>query len=182
MLTDEERQLLVHNTQALLAQFEEEALLALREQERRRAAMVPAATATPQLRQVLVPRQSTTEQHPRETPWAWVKPMTTVLYLELMDGSGWIRAKRNDGQDVFVPWPSFDGWDEAWPAHFGQVDPEVGGYVVSSVEAALRYLRTQARWETAPRRWRDVMKEIDNRTKDIEVQVDSQHHGRVCTG
>ena len=154
MLTDEERQLLLNNTEALLARFEEEAALL-------HAAKVKPVPTTLQPSLINATAQST---DPQETPWAWVKPWTSVIYLKLKDGSGWIRAQRKDDKHLLVPWPVFDGWDEALPPLFGQVDSGCGGHVLPDVGAALRYLRNQAEWETKPGRWKDVMAEIASRT------------------
>jgi len=157
-LTEAERQLLVNNTEALLAQFEEE------------AASLQAAKAKPtppalQSRPVFATPQHAPASAHKETPWEWVKPWTSVLYLKLKDGSGWIRAQRRDDKHVLVPWPVFDGWDEALPPLFGHADSEYGGYVLPDVVPALQYLRNQAEWETRAGRWRDVMAEIASQTK-----------------
>lgn len=155
-LTEAERQLLVNNTEALLAQFEEEETIL-------QAAMAkPVPPALPPRPVNSIPRP-TSANHPRETPWEWVKPWTSVLYLKLKDGSGWIRAQRRDDKHVLVPWPVFDGWDEALPPLFGHADSEYGGYVLPDVVPALKYLRNQAEWESKPGRWKDVMAEISRR-------------------
>jgi len=157
-LTEAERQLLVSNTEALLAQFEEEAA-------RLQPAKVKPAPPAIQSKPVTAsPPHFHLPAH-RETPWEWVKPWTSVLYLKLKDGSGWIRAQRRDEKHVLVPWPAFDGWDEALPPLFGQADNEYGGYVLPDVVPALQYLRNQSEWETKPGRWSDVMAEIASKSK-----------------
>lgn len=156
-LTEQERELLVNNTEALLQRFEVEATAL------RAAKLKPDPTA-------LQPSPFRTIQHactsnaPRETPWAWVKPLSSVIYLKLKDGSGWMRAQRRDDRNLLVPWPVFDGWDEALPPLFGPIDSECGGHVLPDVVAALRYLRSHAQWETKPGRWSDVLAEIASRT------------------
>jgi hypothetical protein len=80
--------------------------------------------------------------------------------LKLKDGSGWMRAQRRDEKHVLMPWPTFDGWDEALPPLFGHADTEYGGYILPAVVPALQYLRAHAEWESKPGRWRDVMAEI----------------------
>jgi len=159
MLTDEERQLLLNNTEALIARFEEEAALL-------QAAKVKPVPTALQPSPVNASPRATAVNYPQETPWAWVKPWSSVVYLKLKDGSGWIRAQRKDDKHLLVPWPVFDGWDEALPPLFGPIDSECGGHVLPDVATALRYLRNQAEWETKPGRWRDVMAEIANRTTD----------------
>jgi hypothetical protein len=111
-----------------------------------------------------VMQHATTTALPQETPWAWVKPLSSVIYLKLTDGSGWMRAQRRDDKHLLVPWPVFEGWDEALPPLFGPVDSACGGHVLPDVIAALRYLRNHAQWETKPGRWRDVLAEIASRT------------------
>jgi hypothetical protein len=161
MLTAEERQLLLNNTQALIAQFEKEAALL------RGAKVKPAPAVLQPSRNEITP-QSTIVTYHQETPWAWVKPLTSVIYLKLKDGSGWIRAQRKDDKHLLVPWPVFDGWDEALPPLFGPVDIECGGHVLPDVVAALKYLRNHSEWETKPGRWKDVMAEISGRTRETE--------------
>lgn len=70
--------------------------------------------------------------------------------MKLKDGSSWIRAQRRDDKHMLVPWPAFDGWDEALPPLFGNADSECGGYVLPDVVPALQYLRNQAEWESKP--------------------------------
>lgn len=157
-LTEAERQLLVNNTQALLEQFETE------------ATALHAAKEKPTPPPVLQPSPYRAIQHatasgpPRETPWEWVKPLSSVIYLKLTDGSGWIRAQRRDDKHLLVPWPAFEGWDEALPSLFGPIDSACGGHVLPDVIAALRYLRNHAQWETKPGRWREVLTEVASRT------------------
>lgn len=161
-LTDAERQLLVDNTEALLARFEEEAAL-------RQAARAYAPPPPPTLRPMAINTPHRKLPAPRETPWEWVKPWSSVLYLKLKDGSGWIRAQRRDDVHVLVPWPAFDGWDEALPLIFGHVDSRYGGYVLPDVVPALQYLRRHAEWETKPGRWSDVMAEMGSRSKAANI-------------
>jgi hypothetical protein len=40
-----------------------------------------------------------------------------------------------------VPWPVFEGWDEALPGHLGRPDLDLGGYVLANVQAAVAYLQ-----------------------------------------
>ena len=157
-LTESERQLLVDNTEALLARFEEEAALL-------QAAKVKSDPPAQLPKAVIAPPQRFQSSAPKETPWGWVKPWSSVLYLKLNDGSGWIRAQRRDDKHVLVPWPAFDGWDEALPPLFGHADNEYGGYVLPDVVPALQYLRNHAEWETKPGRWSDVMSEIASKSR-----------------
>jgi len=156
-LTQAERQLLANNTQALLEKFEEEAV-------HLQAAKVKPAPTGLQPSPVSAVHRAIKSSPPRETPWTWVKPWSSVIYLRLKDGSGWMRAQRLDEKHVLVPWPVFDGWDEALPPLFGPIDSECGGYILADVVAALRYLRNHAQWETKPGRWSDVVAEISSKT------------------
>ena len=65
---------------------------------------------------------------------------------------------------MWLPWPAFDGWDEALPPLFGHADNEYEGYVLPDVVLALQYLRNHAEWETKPGRWSDVMSEIASKS------------------
>jgi len=163
VLTEAERQLLMNNTEALLAQFEEEARL-LRLAHINATHTQPAPGSLPPS-PVNTNAPSPAAHFSQETPWAWVKPLSSVIYLKLKDGSGWIRAQRKDEKHLLLPWPVFEGWDEALPPLFGPIDGECGGHVLPDVAAALRYLRNHAEWETRPGRWRDVMTEIASRTR-----------------
>jgi hypothetical protein len=156
-LTQAERELLVNNTEALLQRFEEEVAHS-------RAAIVTPLLPSLQPCPSRLVQHHTTSSHPLETPWAWVKPWSSVIYLKLKDGSGWMRAQRKDDKHLLMPWPVFDGWDEALPPLFGPIDSECGGHVLPDVVAALSYLRRHAEWETKPGRWSDVLREIASRT------------------
>jgi hypothetical protein len=164
MLTDAERQLLVDNTEALLAQFETEAEANAEAEAARSRAVVPrlAPEVTPSNPIDPVPRPGMVISQ-KETPWDWVKPLSSVLYLRLKDGSGWMRVQRRDETHVLMPWPTFDGWDESLPSTMGSANNEYGGYILSNVVTALQYLRHEAIWETKPGRWKDVMAEIASR-------------------
>lgn len=156
MLTKEERQLLLNNTESLIAKFEQEAATA------GAAQVAPAAESIGP--HSAMPAPVTSIHYQKETPWAWVKPWSSVIYFKLKDGSGWMRAQRKDDKHVLLPWPAFDGWDEALPSFLGPIDNECGGHVLTDVVAALKYLRDRVEWETKPGRWKDVMTEIAGRT------------------
>jgi hypothetical protein len=158
MLTDEERQLLLNNAEALLTHFEAGAAAV------KGAYIAPAIESVRPSSAKVSPLQAVPHQHQQQTPWARVKPLSSVIYLKLKDGSGWMRAQRKDGRHLMLPWPVFDGWDEALPPLFGPVDGESGTYVLPDVIAALKYLRLHAGWDTRPGRWKDVVAEIACRT------------------
>ena len=155
LLTDEERQLLLTNTHALIAQFEEEETVA---QAKALEAPVAPEPEHPEHRNPVNPVMPAAPHH--ETPWAWVKPWSSVFYIKLNDGTAWMRVQRRDDKHMLMPWPPFDGWDEALPPLVGAVDAEHGGYELADVVAALKYLRSHEDWEARPGSWKDVMAEI----------------------
>ena len=164
-LTTEERALLAENTEALLARFaaeearlrEEAALKLKRLQElAARPTSPPAALAT-----LMPPRSIAAQQGmaPRRSmPWYWMRPNSSVAAFKLHDGSGWVRVQHKDGRQFVVPWPSFEGWEEALPPVVGSPNIEVGGYeVVGQVVGAVSHLRAQAEAEKVTGLWNDVV-------------------------
>ena len=133
-LSEAERQMLIDNTAALLAQFEEE--------KQRQLAMRSAA-----LQEKRKPATSASQPafglHLNRSPWPWVKPLTSMAYFHLQDGSNWVRVQHRDQRQILVPWPAFDGWDEALPPTLGSPDHELGGYVLGNLVNAVAYLRSQ---------------------------------------
>lgn len=154
-LTQEERGLLVDNTTAFMARIEEEERLraiALAEAHAQAIAMaaerakaVPPCAAWLHIAPPMHPGFSMVQAQPtralKPCPWSWMKPGTSLGYFELADGSGWVRVLRNDSQQMLVPWPVSDGWDEALPAHIGTPNEELGGYVLFDVVKTVAYLR-----------------------------------------
>ncbi len=162
VLTSEERALLAENTQALLARFEVEESRLCEEAERKlqrlRDEMLRRATP----RQVIAPAPV---QRPGMQgvslrgvfPWSWMLPASSVAAFKLRDGSGWVRVQHKDRRQFIVPWPSFDGWEEALPPVVGRANLEVGGYeVVGHVVDAIAYLRAHAAGEKITGVWGDV--------------------------
>lgn len=170
VLTSEERQLLMDNTEALLAQFENEYENALSQVAVIRPNPIeePLSPLPITLQRSQGGRSATLERpvsSVKESPWAWMKPMSSTVYFSLRNGSGWVRVQRNDGKQLLVPWPIFDGWDKALPPHIGAIDAKCQAYVMNDVVPALDYLRSLARWKTAPGLWRDVSAEIAKRNR-----------------
>lgn len=141
-LTPEERVLLVENTAAFVARMESEVRLHAESLARAHAEAVAAAA------EVLRARKAHYEAQPRmpdlakpkASPWPWMKPLSSLGYFKLRDGSSWVRVQRKDGQQVLAPWPVVNGWDEALPAHIGPADLEVGGYLLRDVRETVAYL------------------------------------------
>lgn len=157
LLTSEERALLQGNTEALLARFadEEARLRAAAEQkvERLRERLAPPSDSLVQLTSHGIPGSA-----PRQSmPWSWMKPMTSVAAFKMTDGSGWVRVQHKDGRQFIVPWPTFEGWEEAWPPAVGRPNLDVGGYEAGNVIEAVAYLRARASREKVTGLWNDVM-------------------------
>jgi hypothetical protein len=91
-----------------------------------------------------------------DTPWPWSKPLSSIAYFTLNDGSKWVRTEHVDGFHMMMPWPNFDGWDEALPAIVGTPDVQLGGYRIEKIALAVAYMREHGNWGTVGC-WRDVM-------------------------
>jgi hypothetical protein len=186
-LTPAERELLLANTRALLAAFEAEARAAEEARERaeaearaaqearaKQAAEAARARALPPPPTLPVPPPARRPpwqipgfSAPRAdaSPWPWQKPVSSVLYLRLRDGSGWVRVQHGNGAQLLAPWPPQEGWDEALPpAHF-RLRAELEAYELPDVGTALAWLRARSVWETKPGRWQDVLRQIQARER-----------------
>jgi len=164
-LTAEERVLLVDNTAEILARFEAEELA----QAKALAKAKPVCVIT-QIHRPVRP-QVATEPAPRTnwaamptysanspTPWTWMKPLTSMAYFKLRDGTAWVRVQHRDGRQMLVPWPVFDGWDEALPTSIGVVDGGCGGYELpADVRASISYLRSRAEHELVTGIWKEIV-------------------------
>lgn len=158
MLTAEERELLLQNTAALIARFEQERKARQQQDEQSRILPPPSAVS-------LAVQRSPSVVAVAESPWPWQRLQSSNWYILLQDGSGWVRVQHTDGKQLLVPWPVFDGWDEALPPQVGEPSEEFGGYVLSNVPAALDYLRARRDWESKAGRWKDVLKQIQPRKR-----------------
>lgn len=150
ILTHEERELLLQNTAALIARFHDEE-------------KVQQAKVLPILAETAI--EVSASNRVSHSPWPWQKSLSSTWYIALQDGSGWVRVQHTSGGHLLVPWPVFDGWDEALPPQVGNPSEELGGYVLRNVPAALEYLRGRRDWESKAGRWRDVLAEISKRKK-----------------
>lgn len=142
-LSPEERQMLVDNTAAFMERFR-------LEYEASKAAML---TKLQSMKAALPGLQSRTSQtlkpsgwYPsvKRPPWPWVKPLSSVAYFRLKDGTSWVRVQDTQDDQLLMPWPSFDGWDEAFPASVGAPDLDAGGYRVKDIVYTVRYLRDRS--------------------------------------
>lgn len=139
-LSPQERQMLVETTAAFMERFR-------LEYEASKAAMLTkfqvmkSALPGPQPRTGQMPKPSGWSSSMKRPPWPWVKPLSSVAYFSLKDGTGWVRVQNTQGDQLLMPWPSFDGWDEAFPASVGTPDLDTGGYRVRDIVYTVRYLR-----------------------------------------
>lgn len=153
-LTDAQRLQLIHNTAALIAEFERETREA-QELPRAKLAAFRATASAPKV----VARQAqsmTSNWNKSDTPWAWSKPLSSIAYFSLNDGTHWVRTQHVEGFHVLMPWPSFDGWDELFPASVGTPDQVLGGYRISQVAQAIAYVRARGNFGHVGA-WREVM-------------------------
>lgn len=195
-LTPAERQLLVDNTAALLAQLEQEreahelavteklnAVRAASERERQEREQVAterlnAMRATIE-RQRLARERAESEKrkasavfsdHHRPPvlaagsqpstqllgiPWSWAKPLSSIAYFKMRDGTGWVRVQHRNNDQILMPWPPFDGWDETLPAKVGVPDLELGGLRVPNIVESIEYLKTLGSMKVGI--WREVI-------------------------
>lgn len=89
--------------------------------------------------------------------------MTSMIYFHLRDGTGWLRVQHKGGDQMLVPWPLFDGWDEALPAHVGTPHPTIEALVLKNRETAVAYLREHGEWEKMSGLWREIVAEVIRR-------------------
>ena len=166
-LTDEERQLLIQNTVALLARFEAQAVadaeavalaktkaeaneLLQKQQmveklQRPRALSAVPQSAIPGLAQ------------PSRSPWPWQMEQTSVALFTAPDGAHWLRVQHKDGSQKLVPWPQFDGWEFAFPPGFGRVDSSIGAIAVDNIVEAIKAMRSMGFPGPKIGRWQDVL-------------------------
>ncbi len=166
-LTDEERQLLIQNTEALLAQFEAQAsadaeasalaeaqvhadealrkqqivdkLLALRAAYAERKAVIPGMTALP------------------SSPWPWQMERSSVALFTAPDGAHWVRVQHKDRSQKLAPWPQFPGWESALPSGIGRADASIGAIAVDNIADAIQVLRQLGFLGPEVGRWQDVL-------------------------
>mgnify|MGYP003599579118 FL=1 len=141
MLSEEERQMLMDNTAALMAMFK----------DRHETALSAAADKLKALR--LRFAQNAANQRPTQSPpaprpptfnhrpWAWQHQRnTSVALFSSACGQNWLRVQHQDGTHKLVPWPMFDGWDEALPPSCGVPDRDLQAYSPSDLPKAFATL------------------------------------------
>ena len=169
-LTEEERQVLLANTAALVARFEEEERIkqaaerAAEERVRaeRDAMNQHAQEQAAKLRRMQVGQASArpgSQLRPASSsPWPWQSLRnTSIAVLEAPDSRVWVRVQHQDGSQKLVPWPAFAGWENALPSEVGFPDANVEGYAVRDIAQALRTLQSMGFSPPRVGSWRDVL-------------------------
>lgn len=156
VLSEDERKLLVGNTAALIAQFEAEHRRMLEQHASRMAEMKSRFETRSQAIRAFSPPMPRQASAPA-MPWGWVKPMSSMAYFKLHDGTAWIRVQHHNASQMLMPWPSFEGWDECLPASIGTPIEELGGVLVKDIATAIAYLRKQCSVEKIGV-WREIVK------------------------
>ncbi|KGG87674.1 hypothetical protein P245_19680 [Comamonas thiooxydans] len=167
LLTDEERDELLNNTDELVRRLEAQYLsrIRLEEQAKELAEIAQlearqAKLSTLNQRMVGNARSNSVLYSPRPSgqhlnsgssqrglsiPWPWADPMRSVLYMELEDGTQWLRVQAratSGGRHHLVPFPTFEGWDEVLPSKYGFPNAFGNGYEITDLIPALNYMRS----------------------------------------
>ena len=166
-LTDEERQLLIRNTEALLAQFEVQAIAAAEtaalaeaqthaDEQLRRPQMVEKWT---RLRDVFAERQAVIPGMTAlpSSPWPWQMERSSVALFTAPDGAHWVRVQHRDQSQKLVPWPQFKGWESALPPGIGHADASIGAIAVVNIAGAIQILGHSGFQGPKVGRWQDVL-------------------------
>ena len=92
-------------------------------------------------------------------PWPWQhKRNTSVALVRGPDDQNWVRVQHHNGSQMLVPWPVFDGWDEALPPVCGIPDLELQAYAVPNIVEALQSMRRIGFAPPEVTSWPDIMK------------------------
>jgi hypothetical protein len=145
-LTQEERDLLVANAEALIEAFEAE--LAKKAEAEASTNQGDTNLVRPDLRADL--GRDDRARHPgsgpparsraRPSPWPWQRPNTSVALIEGPAGT-WVRVEHGDGCQRLVPWPRFEGWELALPPEVGSPDDITQAIKTLNIVSALQVLR-----------------------------------------
>lgn len=68
-----------------------------------------------------------------------------------------MRVQHRDGSQKLVPWPQFEGWEEALPAEVGVPDISIGAIAVANIVEAIRNLKQIGFDEPVVGSWKDVL-------------------------
>ena len=162
-LTEEERQLLIQNTVALLAQFQAEAEVAAlkRAQAQANESLQKQQTIEKLQRpRALHPARQSARPgmtQPSPSPWPWQMEQTSVALFTAPDGEHWVRVQHKDRSQKLVPWPQFEGWESALPSSVGSVDSSIGAIAVDNIIEAIKTLKHLGFQGPQPGSWQDVL-------------------------
>ena len=173
MLTEDERLMLLQNTEALLAHFEaqaaEEAEAAALAEERARTEelqrkqqmldkLQKLRAAFDERQAVLVRRAGTPGIAPQTlSPWDWQMERTSVGLFTAPGGACWVRVQHRNGSQKLAPWPHFDGWECALPVGVGIPDTFIRAISVANIVEAIRVLHRNGFQGPVVGRWQDVI-------------------------
>lgn len=160
-LTAEERRLLVENTAALIARFEDETereRQAALEQEKllREAAAArqpPAPSPALRFSDDLGPPG-------RRWPWLWHSGSSVGLLTSPV-GQQWVRQEHRDRYQTLAPWPAFRGWQTELPTSVGTPDENLGALVVSDIVSALKTLKAMGYAGPLVGSWQTIQPSLD---------------------
>ena len=75
------------------------------------------------------------------SPWPWQHPRNySSALLRSPHGQAWFRVQHQDQSQKLAPWPLFDGWESALPAHVGTADLALGAFGVPDIGRAIKEL------------------------------------------
>ena len=168
-LSDEERELLANNTEELVRRLQAQyhARLLAEEQARAAAEAAEAAKREASIAKFQAIKERMAEnnallaqmrasrpvgpavnpgsgQRSQVMPWAWADPMRSILFMELEDGTRWLRVQAKPafgGKHHLVPYPVYEGWDEILPSQYGQINASGDGYELTNLVQAIQYMR-----------------------------------------
>lgn len=155
LLTPAERELLRGNTAALLDLLEKEQQMhAQIMQDKLRALHAAFHNRKPLVEPSPRPHRDDAQRF--GIPWIWAKPLSSIAYFPMRDGTAWVRVQHRNGEHLLMPWPPFEVWDEALPSSVGVADPELGGLRVNDLAESIKYLKSKARFMRVGI-WREVI-------------------------
>jgi hypothetical protein len=173
LLTEDERLMLIENTQALLAHFEAQAA-----EEAEAAALAQEQTRTDELQRkqqmldklqrlraadeerqaALMRRAGTPGMAPQlHSPWDWQMERTSVALFTAPSGACWVRVQHRNGSQKLTPWPPFEGWECALPVEIGIPDTSIGAISVNNIVQAIQVLHCHGFRGPVVGRWQDVL-------------------------
>ena len=178
-LTEEERLMLLQNTEMLLAHFEAQALAeaksaaleikqAQAEELRHKQLMVDKSQRLRAAYEVHQPARGNSTVSPglpsrTASPWPWQKERSSVALFTAPEGAHWVRVQHRDGSQKLVPWPQFQGWENALPVGIGVPDTSIGAISVDSIEEAILVLQQNRFQGPVVGRWQDVQPGLSRR-------------------